>query len=74
MTFSLRGVSIPNDGSGHVLITDINPNGDNNETALICRSEAPTTENGNWFLSPTHMTTNSDNRLNPQTANQGWLL
>ena len=60
MTFSLTGYdSIPTDGSGHVLITDINPNGDNDEDALICRSEIDTftSEFGNWFLNPTEMST-----------------
>ena len=61
MTFSLRGDSIPTDGSGRVLITDINPTGDNDENALICRSEIDTftTVGGNWFLHPTEMSTNA---------------
>ena len=67
MTFSLRGdVSIPTDGSGRVLITDINPTGDNNEDALICRSERDTftySSPGNWYLHPTEMSTDSDDRI-----------
>ena len=69
MTFSLRGDnSIPTDGSGRVLITDINPDGDNNEDALICRSEIDTfTSYGglttNWFLHPTEMSIDIGDRI-----------
>ena len=55
MTFTLRGISIPTDGSGRVLITDINPAADaNDEDALICHSEIPLpiTVLGDWFLHP----------------------
>ena len=55
MTFTLRGNSIPTDGSGRALITDINPNGDNDEDALICRSEEDISTIGDWFLHPTEM-------------------
>ena len=65
MTFSLTGYdSIPTDGSGRVLITDINPNGDNNEDALICLSEISNTTVGDWYLHPTEMSTNEDDRIN----------
>ena len=58
VTFSLTGYdSIPTDGSGRVLITDINPIGDNNVDALICRSETVVSSGGNWFLHPTEMST-----------------
>ena len=59
MTFTLRGNSITTDGSGRVLITDINPTEDNDEDALICRSEIDTftSNGGNWFLHPTEMST-----------------
>ena len=65
MTFSLRGDSIPTDGSGRVLITDINPSGDNNEDALICRSEIDTftSNGGDWFLNPTEMSTDEGGRI-----------
>ena len=46
VTLSLRGNSIPTDGSGRIVITDINPDGDNEEDALICQSECI----GDWFL------------------------
>ena len=65
MTFSLRGNSIPTDGSGRVLITDINPNGDNIEDALICRSERNnfTSTASNWYLHPTEMSTDESDRI-----------
>ena len=63
MTFLLRDDSIPTDASEYVLITDINPSGDNDQDALICRSEAPTTENGNWYFHPTQMTTDERDRI-----------
>ena len=66
VTFSLRGDSIPADGSARVLITDINPNGDNNEDALICTSERDTSViDGptDWFLHPTEMSTSGDDRI-----------
>ena len=66
MTFSLRGIdSIPTDGSGRVLITDINPTVDNDEDALICRSERNnfTTTTGNWYLDPTERSTDDGDRV-----------
>ena len=57
MTISLRGDSIPTDGSGRIVITDINPNGDNDDDALFCQSELPTVAGGNWYLHPTQQTT-----------------
>ena len=57
MSLSLRGSSIPTDGSGRIVITDINPDGDNNEDALICLSELPASVNGEWYLHPTQQTT-----------------
>ena len=77
MTFSLRGISIPTDGSGRVLITDINPNGDNNEDALICRSEIDTFDSpfGNWFLNPTESSTDTGRIVigkNGEPDPRGW--
>ena len=68
MTFSLRGNDfIPTDGSGRVLITDINPDGDNNVDALICRSEidtfTATASGNNWFLHPTERSTDEGDRI-----------
>ena len=69
MTFSLTGYdSIPTDGSGRVLITDINPDGDNNVDRLICRSEIDTftstdDSGGNWFLNRTERSTDTGDRI-----------
>ena len=57
VTFSLKGDSIPTNGSGRVRITTI---GDSNEDALICRSEMPTSVNGDWYLHPSQLTTDDD--------------
>ena len=57
VTLSLIGNSIPTDGSGRIVITDINPDGDNNEDALICLSEVPIRFGSNWYLHPTQLTT-----------------
>ena len=79
VSFSLRGTSIPTDGSGNVHITDINPNGENNEDALICHSEIPIialSGSGDWYLHPTQMSTNDDDRIMHMTRNsipdRGW--
>ena len=64
VTFSLRGDSISTNGNGRVLITDINPNGDNNEDALICTSETDTSDGQtDWFLHPTQMSINVVDRI-----------
>ena len=73
----MRGDSISNTGNGQVLITDINPNGDDNEDALICRSETPIsdtlTRRGNWYLHPTQMSINSSKRIAPtDEPDRGW--
>ena len=58
VTLSLRGNSIPTDGSGRIVITDINPDGDNEVDALICRSELHNiSSRSDWFLHPTQLTT-----------------
>ena len=58
VTLSLRGNSIPTDGSGRIVITDINPYGENDEDALFCQSEVSFSGiNGNWFLHPSQQTT-----------------
>ena len=57
VTLSLRGNSIPTDGSGRIVITDINPDGVNEEDALLCLSELAINDVGNWFLHPTQQTT-----------------
>ena len=68
---SLRGDSIPNDGSGRIVITDINPTGDNNEDALICLSEMSLLSSGNWYLHPTQQTNDGSVRIS-DTDSRGW--
>ena len=65
--FSLRGASIPTDGSRHVLITDID-----SINALIYRSGIPTTVGGNWFLHPTQMSTDGSDRIVGPPVDRGW--
>ena len=62
VTLILRGNFIPTDGSGRIVITDINPDGDNDEDALICQSEMPGIV-GNWFLHPTQQTMDESDRI-----------
>ena len=75
MTLSLRGNSIPTDGSGRIVITDINPDGDNDEDALICQSEMLISSGGNWYLHPTQQTTQhtTDGSVRIEhTDSRGW--
>ena len=69
MTFSLRDDSIPTNGSGRVLITAI---GDTNGNALIFRSEIPTTAGGEWYLHPTEISTDDDDRIASPPPDRGW--
>ena len=71
VTLSLRGNSIPTDGSGRIVITDINPDGDNDEDALICRSEEPIRSHGDWYLHPTQLITSDSDRIEG-TDSRGW--
>ena len=58
VTLRLRGVPISTDGSGRIVITDINPDRDNDVDALLCHSEMLGLSHGsNWFLHPTQQTT-----------------
>ena len=70
----LRGSSIPTDGSGRIVITDINPDGNPNnlEDALICQSELTTLSDGsNWYLHPTNQTTDVSKKI-IHTDPRGW--
>ena len=72
MTLNLRGNSITTDGSGHIVITDINPDGDNNEDALLCQSELSLGAGGSeWFLHPTQQTTDRSIRIEGADS-RGW--
>ena len=74
---SLRGGPIPTDGSGRIVITDVNPDGNIiNEDALICQSDEPTSVRGNWYLHPTEQTTDDGDRIGDgNTGNdpRGWI-
>ena len=75
---TLNNVSIPTDGSEGILITDINPSGDNNEEALICHSELSADDTiGDWYLHPSQQSTDDDDRImHPMgrggTPDRGW--
>ena len=71
VTLSLSGNSIPNDGSGRIDITDINPTGDNDEDALICQSELALSVNGEWYLHPTQQTNDGSVKIS-DTDSRGW--
>ena len=71
VTLSLRGDPIPTDGSGRIVITDINPHGVNVEDALVCQSEMPTSATGDWYLHHTQLTTDDSDRVQ-NTDPRGW--
>ena len=76
MTLSLRDSSIPNDGSGRIVITDINPDGNNDDVALFCQSQLSLSTGGNWYLHPTQQTTDDSDRIgDSQTGHdpRGWI-
>ena len=60
----LKGESIPTDGSGHVLITDINTNGESSHEALVCQSKLTdeTLGLGDWYLNNMKIQTTMDAR------------
>ena len=63
--------SISTGGNGRIVITDINPDGDNDEDALICQSELALSDVGNWYLHPTQQTTDDSDRIQ-DTDPRGW--
>ena len=71
VTLSLRGNSIPTDGSVRIVLTEINPDGDNVEDALICQSELSTSVNGDWYLHPTQQTIDDSVRIQSDDP-RGW--
>ena len=76
MTLSLRGSSIPTDGSGRIVITDINPDGDNDDVALFCQSQLSLSTGGNWYLHPTQQTTDDSDRIGDSETGddpRGWI-
>ena len=71
VTLNLRGSSITTDGSGRIVITGINPDGDNNEDALICQSELSLSAGGDWYLHPTQLTTDDSDKIQGADI-RGW--
>ena len=69
VTITLRGDSI--DGGTHVVISEINPDGDNNEDSLICRSGIPISEHGAWYLHRTKMSIENSDEI-VVTDPRGW--
>ena len=77
LTLHLNGyTSIPTDGSGRILITDIglddgSTNADDAD-ALLCQSNvAATPGSGDWYLHSTQLSTAEDNRIQ-STDPRGW--
>ena len=80
--FYLRNVSIPTDGSGRLLITDIRlRNGQrstSNEDALICRSSRGVAElrishgAGDWYIDPELVGTNIAGERISGSNDRGW--
>ena len=60
----LKGESIPIDGSGCILITDVNTYGESNHEALVCQSKVTdeTHRRGDWYLNNTKIHTPTDTR------------
>ena len=71
ITLSLKGDSIPTNGSGHICISAV---GDNNSNALICRSIISISGNGNWYLHPTEISTNDSDKImsSGDVYDRGW--
>ena len=63
--------SIPTDGSGRILITDI---GDSNERALICTCHSGVTgsvETSDWYLHPSQLSINESDVIS-SSGTEGW--
>ena len=77
LTLHLNGyISIPTDGSGRILITDIGLNDatttDDDADALLCQSDVETAPgNGDWYLHPTQLSTAEDDRIQSYDS-RGW--
>ena len=71
LTLHLNGYdSIPTDGSGRILITDI---GLVDAGALLCQSDvAPYSGNGDWYLHPTQLSIAEDDRIQSYMHPRGW--
>ena len=71
MFLTLRGDPIPTDGSGRIVITDINPDGVNDEDALFCQSELTLSVNADWFLHSTQQTIHDSDKVQNNDF-RGW--
>ena len=77
MTLHLNGYnSIPTDGGGRILITDIGLDDDtttaDDADALLCQSDVETAPgNANWYLHPTQLSTAEGDRIQ-STDPRGW--
>ena len=77
LTLHLNGyISIPTDGSGRILITDIGLDDDSTNAddagALLCQSDVTTDAgNGNWYLHPTQQSIAGGDRIE-STDPRGW--
>ena len=69
MTLSLKGNSIPTDGSGRILITDV---GLSWADSLICDSDWTTSSaSSNWYTNPVSQSTASGDRI-VNSDSRGW--
>ena len=63
--------SIPTDGSGRILVTDI---GTNNFNALTCKSnESTTTFTSDWYYNPTSASLDPNHRIIVDVIQYGWI-
>ena len=78
MEFLLRGDSIPTDGSGHLLITDISlQNSTSDEDPLFCHSTKDVSilrefDIGDWYLEPDFETTTDYGKRIDRNNDRGW--
>ena len=71
MKLTLNGTSIPTDGSRHVLITDINTNGESNFEAIVCHLESSEIPgDGFWYLNNGIIPITMDAQTT--TGDRGW--
>lgn len=63
--------SIPTDGSGRLLVTDI---GTNNFNALVCKSnKSTTTSTSDWYYNPSSPSLDPNHRIIIEVIQYGWI-
>ena len=77
LTLTQDGTSIPTDGSGRFLITDLNivtTNGANESNAVLCSLPGSSSRNSDWYVHPDSRTTNDGFRVEDirMSDNDGW--